>query len=321
MVTSRHVTVEFEFLHWLVVLVAALAMLLALATALAADPRESPASPDRVQFPGGALARPFFPEHPPLPADAATEIAEKLGMTLAHQRAGCFAEALAGWEEVRLPPETSVWRQIGMAAAQVQMDDLPLALRRLELAEQIAPRHPLIAYYRGLVWKRQAERLAATEREAGLADAAAEKGELQRMAIADLRETIERADLVDLAEPLVVIPPESGGQVSDPQVRDLLVALEAERFVDDAHRHLFRLHLDRRELFDADQILDWAVKAGVAGTPEMRQLAQALQKEGQTTEALRVMHEVVRLDHPGMERGWGRIQQWLAEPQSSPWLW
>lgn len=38
MITLRHTTIETEFLHWLVLLVAAFAILLALATALAADP-------------------------------------------------------------------------------------------------------------------------------------------------------------------------------------------------------------------------------------------------------------------------------------------
>jgi tetratricopeptide (TPR) repeat protein len=321
--TAHRTTAQTDFLHWLFLLLAAIALLLALATALAADPMGPPALPAEVKTPAVPLARPFFPENPPLAPHIAAETAQKLWMTFEHQQAGCHGDALAGWERIWLPPETAVWREIGMGAALLAMDDLPQALRRLEVAERIVPHHPVVAYYRGLVWMRQAQRLteARGDRETGAATIETERAVLELMAIADLEEAIDRADLIDVAERLVVVQPVNGQPMVGPQVRDLLVALGAEHFADEAHRQLFRLHLNRGEFADAERCLAVAVNARVAGTPEMRQLAQAMLVEGETKDALRVMHAVVQLDYPGMDRLCGRIHKWLLPKGPATWLW
>lgn len=323
MFTIRRTTIDTELLHWLLVILAAVALLLLLATALAADPMGPAALPPTVKLAAGQSLRPFFPEHPPMPERVAAEAAERLWMTFEHQRAGCYAEALAGWEGIRLPHETAVWKEIGMAAALLRMEDLPQALARLERAEQIAPHHPLAAYYRGLVWMRQAERLPAEgygDRFPAAATPAVERAVYELMAIDDLTEAIERAMVVEMDEPLVPVARAAGRPMAGPQVRDLLAALEAEQFVGDAHFQIYRLHLGRREFADAEDHLHRAVQGGKAAADDLLGLAEALLEAGHRTDAFRVLHEAVALDQPWIDRVCGRIQAWLLAKQPAQWV-
>lgn len=334
MLTSRYTTVEVEFLHWLVLLIAAIAILLAVASVLAADPMSAkPMLPGDAGPPLSLAAadqrdRSFFPENPPLDARAAAKSAARLWMTLEHQQAGCAAEALAGWQEFRLPADTAVWSEIGMAAACVQMDDLAQALSRLERAEAIAPHHPLVAFLRGSVWARQAERMRTlpegvrVEDETGRPMPApmVEQAMFELMAIADLQEAIERAGIIDLNEPLVRMPPANGELAPGPRVGDLLVAIGADNFVGDAHGQLFRLHLGRTELAAAERHLTAAAAAGTALPDDHRRLAEVMLEEGLQTEAIRVLHQDLELNHPWMHRVCHELESLLLAKQPE-WLW
>ena len=335
MVTTRqYLSVETEFIHWILLIIAAIAILLAIATALAADPMSgrpmlppatgqstAPMSSDR-------LERPFFPEDPPQSDRAAFETAGNLWMILEHQRAGCTADALAAWEQTRLPSRTAVWREIGMAAAYLQADDLPQALGRLELAEGLAPHHPVVAYLRGKVWFELANR-SGDMKEERPPDEAREPAPPQTsmvrravyelMAIADLQEAIERADVIDPAEPLVMIGVVNGQTNSAPRVGELLAALGEDRFVGQAHSLLFRLHLGRHELTEAEQQLDEAAAAGVAALDGHRHLATAMLEAGEQTAAVRVLGKDVRLHYPWIHQGCQQLWKWTEGTE--PWLW
>ncbi|HEX5103376.1 MAG TPA: hypothetical protein VFV87_06175, partial [Pirellulaceae bacterium] len=162
MITTRHTNLELEFVKWLLLIVAAVALILALATAVAADPMTEPRL-----LPGdmGAIAqplptepmrRPFFPEAPPASEFPPAEAAARLWMMLQHHQAGETAAALAGWEQLRLPEHTAHWREIAMAAALLRAGDVQQAALHLDLAQNLAPDHPLVAYYTGLMRLEQA---------------------------------------------------------------------------------------------------------------------------------------------------------------------
>ena len=144
MITTRHIRLEMELIHWLLLVVAAIALILAIATALAAadpirEPRLLPAGAIAMAKPmTPALVRPFFPEYPPGRIFPPAEAAARLWMTLESQRAGCLGDAISGWEQVGLPDETPHWREIGMAAAYLQAGDLQKAEVHLDVARTYA---------------------------------------------------------------------------------------------------------------------------------------------------------------------------------------
>src|SRR5690349_13735218 len=122
MVTTRHMSLEVELARWLLLIAAAIVLLLAIATALAADPTKEPA---RLSDAVRALAhpmpaeiqRPFFPETPPARQLPPAEAAARVAALIEQHRAGRALEALNGWEEVGLPRQTAHWREIAMGAA------------------------------------------------------------------------------------------------------------------------------------------------------------------------------------------------------------
>src|SRR5215204_6571208 len=102
-------TLEVELLRWMLLAVAALAIILAIATALGAadpmmEPRLLPGDMGELAQPmvPDHLAKPFFPEAPPARDFPPAEAAARLWMTLQNHQAGCMGEALAGWEQLRL---------------------------------------------------------------------------------------------------------------------------------------------------------------------------------------------------------------------------
>lgn len=336
MVPTRYISVEAELIHWILLIVAAIAILLAIATALAADPMAAGAALPAdaglhagvTGLPGGRLERPYFPEFPPQGERTAVEMAGNLWMTLEHQRAGCMPEALAGWEEIRLPIQTAVWREIGMAAAFLQSDDLAQALKHLEVAERLSPHHPVAAYLRGKVWFEMASRPAETQEEPTSGDQRepappptpmVRRAVYEVMAIADLQEAIERAGVVDPGEPLVVLPGVDRDRIAAPSVGELLTAIGGDDFVGQAHRLLYRLHMRRQEWSDAERQLDRAAEAGAAQADDHRNLAAALIEAGERSSATGVLAKDVKLNYPGIYQGCQEVWQWMEGRE--PWLW
>src|SRR5262245_61006820 len=148
-------TAEVELVRWLLLVAAAVALVLAIATALAAaDPMKEPRLlPDDM----GVIAKPmtpaplkpFFPEEPPVRQIPPAEAATRLWMALDGHRAGCIAEALDGWQQIRLPDETAHWREIAIGAACLQVGDQQRAAVHLRAARQLAPDHAMVAYLMG----------------------------------------------------------------------------------------------------------------------------------------------------------------------------
>lgn len=163
MITTRRMPLEVELVHWLLLAIAAIALVLAAATLVtAADPMMEPRLlPDDM----GKIAQPmvrtdapqaFFPELPPPRDFPPAGAAARLWNVLEQHRTGRMADALTDWEELRLPPETAYWREIGRGAAYLRAGQIEHAAVHLDAARQMAPDHAVVAYYRGILNLEQA---------------------------------------------------------------------------------------------------------------------------------------------------------------------
>jgi hypothetical protein len=215
-----------------------------------------------------------------------------------------------------------------MAAAFLQSDDLPQALKRVEVGERLAPHHPVVAYLRGKVWFELAQRAGEATEESSPGDQPGrglpptpmvERAVYEMMAIADFQEAIEREDVVDPADALVPFPVLNGQRTGGPCVGELLAAIGGEQFVGHSHRLLYRLHLRRQEFTDAEQQLDQAVQVGVAAFDDHRTLVAAMIEAGDQTAAVRVLGKDMRLHYPWIYDGCQRLRNWMQGAE--PWVW
>jgi tetratricopeptide (TPR) repeat protein len=316
MITTRRMSLELEFVRWLLLVIAAIALLLAIATAVAAakpvsEPRLLPANAAQIAKPmGEEMLAPFFPEYPPGRVLPLSEAAARLWMTLESHRAGCTAEAVAGWEQIRLPGETAHWREVGLAAAYLQAGDLRRAELYLDRARQLAPDNAVVAYFTGLLylekaaaWQRVPDGLPrSSERLVAFVTPADDRLQLQLLAAVELRRAIATAAEVRLDEWLLLPDPEVNESIFVPRVGDLLVALGADNFLGKAHHLLFGLYLRGGELAVAEQHLDQAAATGIATLYGYRDLAEMCLEQGEYAALPRLAAKELRANHPEIAR-------------------
>jgi len=302
-------SLEVELVRWLLLIAAAIILLLAIATALAADPMKEPGRlPDVMralaQPMPAEIQQPFFPETPPARQLPPAEAAARVAAIIEHHKAGRALEALNGWEEVGLPMETAHWREIAMGAAYLRAGDLKCAALHLEAARQLAPGHAIVAYFTGLLRLEQAV-------DAVRVPDGKQHGDLfvgftpmqdrvlyQMLAIDELQIAIARAGDIRLDERLITIDPQYEDAMIVPMAGQLITALGADNFAGKAHNVLFGLHLKQGDLRTAEDHLDRAVAMGIAPLYGYRDLAMAYQDEGQTGDAIRAMGKDFQANHP-----------------------
>ena len=334
MITTRQVNLEMELLHWLLLVIAASALVLAVASALgAADPRKEPRLlPDDMGTIAKPMppesARPFFPEYPPERALPAAEAAARLWMTLEGQRAGCIGEALAGWGQVNLPEETAHWQEIGMAAAYLKLGDFHKAEVHLDVARELAPQNAVVAYFTGLMRIEQAAANGSVpddkqrERDVLVAYTPAEDQLLCRMlAIAELRNAIARVGEIRLDERLMATDPQIEETIVVPRVGDLLVALGADNFVGQSHHLLYGLLRDRGNLTVAEFHLDQAAGSGIPVADSYRGLAAAYLDDGRSADGLRVARKDLDVNHPWVRPLCDRLIEMTLDSAKAIWVW
>ena len=335
MITTRHMSVEVELVRWLLLVAAAVALVLAIASALAAaDPM--PMAPGLLPDDMGTTARPlapaplrpFFPEDPPIRDMPPAEAAVRLSLTLDHQRAGSIADALAGWEQIRLPAETAHWREIAIGAASLRVGDRERALTHLDNARQLAPDHPVVAYFMGVLRMEQAAavgRLPDRPSRGHLLLVAsgpfAERAYYQSLAIAELQQAIAGADEVVRDERLLKTDPQLEEAVVVPRVGDLLMALGADNFVRQAHHLLFGLHLDRAEPAKAEIHLDRAAAMGAPVLYGYQDLAEAYLDVGHNTDAIRAAGKDLKVNQPWLPMLCERLGEMWRDAGKADWVW
>lgn len=339
MITNRHMTVEVELIRWMLLVVAALAIVLAIATALAAaDPMMEPrllpddmgqlAKPMVVPDTAEPLVRPFFPEVPPARAFPPAEAAARLWMTLQNHQAGQTGLALAGWEQLRLPQETAHWREIAIAAALLQTGDLKQAAVHLDLARNLAPDQAVVAYYTGILRLEQAAVAARVPDgyDTGKLRMVAytpmeDKAVYEMIARTELEMAIIKAAEIRLDQPLLMLEPGEEEAVVIPRVGDLLVALGADNFVGKAHHLLFGLCFDRAELVTAEIHLDEAVATGIAPLYAYQDLGETYLAVERPADALRVAEKDIKANHPWARAAWDRLNEITYQTVKGMWVW
>jgi hypothetical protein len=275
-----------------------------------------------------APVKPFFPEEPLIRQLPPAEAAARLWATLEDHRAGCFADALAGWSQIRLPEETAHWREIAMGAAYLRVGDQECAAMHLEAARKLAPGHAVVAYFTALLRLEQAATAARVPD--GLKNSqqvlvaytpGEDKRQYEQLALDELRLAIARAGQVRLDQPLLVTDPQIDESVSVPRSGDLLVALGADNFVGKAHHVSFGLQLGRGELADAEFHLDQAAATGIAALYGYRDLAAVYLDEGRSTDVLRVMTKDLDCNQPWVRPLCTRLTEMARSAGQAPWVW
>ena len=311
--TRHHVPLAMELVKWLVLIVAAIGTIVLLANVVAAEPMTEP---NRLPDDMGLLARPmeppqikpYFPEELPelpLPPEAA---AARIWMILDQQRAGQTAEVVAGWKTLPLPPEAVVWREVAIGAAHLKGRDLALAQLHLERARALAPDQALVAYFTGVLRLEQAAAALQVPDElteghlrmvAHIPARGIVANVLQRaLARTELHMAIARAGEVRLDERLILGDAEMEERIVVPTVGDLLVAMEADNFVGQAHHLLFGLELDRGQAAGAEEHLDLAVATGIAPLYGYADLAEVYLAQGEKAAALRAARKDLAANYP-----------------------
>jgi tetratricopeptide (TPR) repeat protein len=280
-----------------------------------------------VAQPLAAVDQPFFPEAPPAREIPPAEAAARLWMVLEHQRAGRVAEALAGWEPLMLAEDAAHWREIGMAAAHLQAGDYRRADVYLEEARQLAPANPVLAYYMGILHLEQA---AAVGRDAP--DERCRRGSWSPLSLRRNGARTRCWRCRSLPKPQCVpvkwrsinrcskSTPCSKKRVV-PRVGDLLVALEADNFVGKAHHLLYALHLDRRELIQAELNLDMAGATGLATLYGYQDLADAYLADERYVDAKRALRKDLQANHGWVGRAYDRLAVTAYDAARNVWVW
>lgn len=332
MFATRHMHLEMELVRWLLLVIAAFALVLALATAVAADPM---GTPQLLPADMGELAkpipptdpvRPFFPEAPAMEVPAA-EMAARLWTVLEEHRAGHVATALAAWEQIRLPYATAHYRELAMGAAYLQAGDQEQAERHLLIANQMQPVHPVVAYFTGLLRLEQAANVTrAPDLAYGRTRLVAftpqeDKAMYEGMALAELRDAIAYANDLWIDERLVTTNLRTEEMVIMPHVGDLLAALGAENYVGKAHHTLFGLLMDRGELVVAETHLDAAADTGIATLYGYEDLATTYLAEDRPADALRVLRKDLALNHAWVGRAWHQLDDATHAAAKGTWVW
>jgi tetratricopeptide (TPR) repeat protein len=329
-ITNRHLTLETELLRWMLLVVAALATVLMIATALAAaEPtRQSRLIPGEIGHVASLPARRVFAEALPSRDVPPAEAAAHLWMTLRNLQAGCTAEAMAGWEQLRLPEGTAHWREIAVAAALLQAGDLEQAAQHLDVARELSPDHALVAYYTGILRMEQAgaeARLPAGHGEDNVRLVAytplQDKAVYDMLAATELEMAIARAGEIRLDQPLLTLEPGEQEAVVIPRVGDLLVALGADNFVGKAHHLLFGICLDRGELATAERHLDEAAATGIATLHGYQDLGETYLALHRPADALRAARKDVRNNHPEIGETWNRLNEATYQSVKGMWVW
>ena len=339
--TRHHLPLAVELVKWLLLMAAAVALVAALATAVAADPMTEPARlPDDM----GLLARPmevqpikpFFPEETPVTDMPAEQAAATVWMILEAQRAGRTTEALEGWQTIRLTAETEVWREVALAAANLGARNLTAAERHLDQARYLAPDQAVVAYYTGLLRLEQAAAAVQVPDEltdgdlrfvAQVAAPAVVPARgimagvlLKALARTELHMAIARAAEVPLDQRLIAGDANLEERIVVPRVGDLLVALEADNFVGQGHHLLFGLEMERGQLAGAEEHLDQAVATGIAPLYGYEDLAEAYLAQGQEAAALRAGRKDMQANYPLLWQA-GQEMREAVERVWEGWVW
>jgi tetratricopeptide (TPR) repeat protein len=222
----------------------------------------------------------------------------QLWRILANHRQGEAQAALDGWEQVRLPSDTEVWRHVARGMALLQLGEFERAAWALERAESMQVDNPVVHYAIGILRLEQAHtarewydavgptlvRLAAYRPREVVPNS---KSMYELAAMMEFEAALENAD--KLERTLVLSMPDHRVQETAPlaTVRDLLMAIGMDRFEAQSHNILGAMYIDRGNAAQAEEHLDAAVAQGASVVYGYRDLGALYEQEGRHSDAFR----------------------------------
>jgi Flp pilus assembly protein TadD len=308
---QHQLSLEFEMVRWMVIIV--LAGILALAVASEASGSDVRKQPGPLTGIATEAARPMQ-TLPGLQAEVQfTDVdqqVQQLRTALAFHRGNDPAAARDAWYGIRLPRQNEAWQHIALGVTYLQEGDCDAATVAFQVAEVLQPNNPVPSYYMGIVRLTQAQR-AADWQDLGLPGNVQfaslstpnvvpnSKAMYEWVAMVEFNRAIELAQNVALDQPLVT----SGAVLSDPlvsartdappNVGDLLVALGADNFAGKAHNTLGSMLVMRGALESAEQHLDEATATGMTVVHGYADLGAAWEAEGEHGNAARAFMKAV----------------------------
>lgn len=309
MLALRRMTVEAEFVKWMVLLMIAAAVAMLLATRMAgADgaPGLLPGDLNNLARPMPETAvAPFFPEvGPPLRTNEPNQV---LWRIIELHRMGQADDAIALWQQADAMYGTEVWRHVAVGATYLQAGDLLRAEEELDAALEMEPRNAVAHYYAGLLRLGQAQGARNWNDMIGppaimliaLPQVAPNTRDMyEMMAMQEFAKAIEMAPEMDLDAPLA---PEAWAAddvqympLVTPTVGDLLLALGADRYPARAHNVLGTMYTERGLFGEAEEHLDAAVTERLPIPPAYRELGRGLEADERYADAARVYMKAFR---------------------------
>lgn len=313
---KHHLSLEFEMIRWMVIIV--LAGILALAVASEAwgndvVKRSRPpvaAVTERGQPSPGLSALPAEVQF----TDSGPE-ARQLWSALAYHRGNDPAAARDMWYGIQLPYQNEAWQHVALGVTYLQEGDCDAATVAFQVAKQLQPKNPVPSYFMGIVRLTQAQR-AEDWHDPGLAGKVQfaslhtpdvvpnSKAMYEWVAMAEFNRALKLAHHVALDHPLLASAVVQGHPLAatqtdlPPTVGDLLVALGADNFAGKAHNTLGSMLVSRGALESAEQHLDDAAATGLTIVHGYADLGAAFEDEGQHSDAVRAfMKAVSQGDH------------------------
>jgi len=311
MLVKRQMHLETDALKWF--LVGCLALLLAL-LAMAqtvAVPTDNETIPPPARLPAEIeeVASPMVGDRPQAARPEATqgpsvEPAVQLWQILADLDKERLNRAIDGWNSLFLPPESELWRQVGIASAYMQLVELEAAMEALDAASSLDPDNPVVHYMTALLRLEQAfqaEELYDSGGKSKVRFAAYgttpmvpnTKAMYEYSAMVHLHRAIELEARVDLSQPLVPLDWQvfEGDTpcmpVVPPTVGDLLVHIGADNFVGKSHNILGDMYLQRDALEQAEEHMDAANATGLRIVGGYRELGERYSRDGRYEAAVR----------------------------------
>lgn len=250
------------------------------------------------------------PEEQPLPTTVNDGFdAMTLWQVLKSHRAGNLCEAIARWENIPLPAESKVWRQVALGAAQLESGKLEQANQNLAAAEKLDGKNPIVHYFLGMWRLEQASRaldfydaIGTDSTQLVFVQPSLSRPRLlyELAAMMALESAVNLSKDYDTTTPLapmdwtVPLRFELEMPMMTPTVADLLRALGAENYVGRAHNVLGDMYLDRDSLEQAEEHMDSAAESGIDKELGYRDLARKYRILGREFDARRAILKALK---------------------------
>ena len=197
----------------------------------------------------------------------------QLWAVLMDQREGRTNDAIDGWKKIRLPADTTVWWNVGLAAAYLDAARTDKAAEVLLAARQLEPHNPVVHYYMGVLRLEQAAKANSWNDAVGPAPARLaayspygvypnSRDTYRLAAIEELEQAILYAGDLVRGESLVSAYADASRPVGS-TVDDLMKVTGSDKFMANSHTMLSELMIERGALEQAEAHMDEAVRLGV----------------------------------------------------------